>query len=55
MGLMVKSWWIYRSFVGLMLKSWGFDVEIMGICKCGADLMGLMALQMVDGVWVLWV
>jgi hypothetical protein len=24
----------------------GFDVEIMGICRCSADLMGLMALQM---------
>uniref|UniRef100_A0A2N9EGE4 Uncharacterized protein n=1 Tax=Fagus sylvatica TaxID=28930 RepID=A0A2N9EGE4_FAGSY len=27
----------------------GFDVEIMGICRCDADLMGLMALQM--GGW----
>jgi hypothetical protein len=41
-GLMVKSWWICRCFVGLMLKSWW-------ICSCGADLVGLMALQM--GGW----
>ena len=27
----------------------GFDVEIMGICRCSADLMHLMALQM--GGW----
>ena len=27
----------------------GFDVEIMGICRCSIDLMRLMALQM--GGW----
>ena len=33
----------------------GFDVEIMGICRCGGDLMGLMALQMGGCGMVLWV
>ena len=39
---MVKSWWICKCFVGLMLKSWW-------ICSCGTDLVGLMAWQM--GGW----